>query len=151
MIRIYTKTRHINKIQTFLNSIGLEHKIYTIHDNPPLESFDMGVSYCYPRKIVEPLLSTPPKGFINYHPAPLPKYKGPTELIDAIKNNETDWGVTVHYMDENYDTGKIIKVKKIPLHEPPILPQELGPISHYFLFGLFKETIKDIYDGKLSV
>ena len=32
-------------------------------------------------------------------------YKGPTELDDAIKNKEMQWGVTVHYMDENYDTG----------------------------------------------
>lgn len=150
MIRVYTKTRHISKIKKFLDSIGMKYKIFTIHDNPPLEPFEMGVSYCYPRKIEEPLLSTPPKGFINYHPAPLPKYKGPTELTDAIKNKETDWGVTVHYMDENYDTGKIIKIKKIKLHEPPILEQELGPISHYFLFDLFKETIKEIYENKLD-
>ena len=146
MIRVYTKTRHIDKITTFLNSIELEHQIFTICDNPPLEPFDMGVSYCYPRKITNPLLSTPPKGFINYHPAPLPKYKGPTELIDAIKNKETNWGVTVHYMDENYDTGKVIRFKAIPLHEPPIAEQELGPVSHYFLFNLFKESIQEIYD-----
>jgi len=150
MIRVYTKIRHINKIKKFLNSIGLEYQIFTIHDNPQLKSFELGVSYCYPRKIVEPLLSTPPKGFINYHPAPLPKYKGPTELVDAIKNKETNWGVTVHYMDENYDTGKIIKFKKIQLHEPPTTEQELGPVSHYFLFDLFKETIKEIYEGKLK-
>ena len=149
MIRVYTKTRHIAKIKKFLDSIGMVHQIFTIYDNPPLEPFEMGVSYCYPRKIKEPLLSTPSKGFINYHPAPLPKYKGPTELVEAIKNQETHWGVTVHYMDENYDTGKIIKVKPIPLHEPPMSEQELGPVSHYFLFDLFKETIKDIYDNKL--
>lgn len=150
MIRIYTKTRHVSKIKNFLDSIELEHQIFTIQDNPPLKPFEMGVSYCYPRKILEPLLSAPTKGFINYHPAPLPKYKGPSELVDAIKNKEINWGVTVHYMDKNYDTGKIIKIKKIKLHEPPTFEQELGPISHYFLFNLFKETIKEIYDGKLT-
>ena len=61
-----------------------------------------------------------------------------------------DWGVTVHFMDENYDTGQIIKVKKISLHEPPIAENELGSVSHYFLFHLFKETVMEIYDGKLS-
>ena len=148
MIRVYTKTRHINKIRDFLNSIGLEQELYTTKDNPPIRPFDLGVSYCFPRKVTEPLLSTPPKGFVNYHPGLLPKYKGPTELEDAIKSNETDWGVTVHYMDEDYDAGPIIKVKQIKLHEPPTDPQELGPVSHYFLFQLFKETIKDIYDEK---
>lgn len=150
MIRVYTKTRHVEKISKFLKSLKLEHEIFTIKDNPPLMKFDLGVSYCYPRKITEPLLSTPPKGFVNFHPAPLPKYKGPTELEEAIKNNEMKWGITVHYMDEDYDTGDIIKVKKIDLHEPPTDSKELGAVSHYFLFQLFKETIMDIYNQKLT-
>jgi len=150
VIRVYTKKRHVDKIKRLLNSINLENEIYTIHDSPKLEPFELGVSYCYPRKIIEPLLSTPKKGFVNYHPAPLPKYKGPSELIDAIENRETKWGVTVHYMDENYDSGPIIKVKKIDLHEPPSNHQELGAISHFFLFHLFKETIMDIYNEKVS-
>ena len=150
MIRIYTKTRHVNKIHDFLTEKKYKHEIFTVNDNPPLNDFDLGVSYCYPRIIEEPLLSTPKKGFVNYHPGPLPKYKGPTELEDAIKNKEINWGVTVHFMDENYDTGPIIKLKNIKLHEPPILAQELGPISHYFLFNLFKESITDIFNDKYS-
>jgi methionyl-tRNA formyltransferase len=149
MIRVYTKERHVRKIENYLNSLNLEHQIYTVKDNPKIEDFELGVSYCYPRKITEPIFSMPKKGFINYHPAPLPKYKGPTELEEAIKNKEVDWGVTVHKMDENYDTGQIIKIKKIPLHEPPTSDQELGSISHYFLFQLFKETIKEILEQKI--
>ena len=152
MIRVYTKKRHISKIRKFLNSLELKHEIFTIED-AEIESnkpFELGVSYCYPRKITKPLLTTPIKGFINYHPGPLPKYKGPTEIQEAIKNKEMNWGVTVHHMDENYDTGPIIKIKKINLHEPPISSQELGAISHYFLFQLFKETILDIYEKKLD-
>ena len=51
MIRIYTKTRHISKIKIFLDSSDIENEIYTIDDNPPDTPFDIGVSYCYPRKI----------------------------------------------------------------------------------------------------
>ena len=147
MIRIFTKTRHKNKISEFLELSDIKYDIYTIQDSIPESPFDLGVSYCYPRKIMEPLLSTPAKGFVNYHPAPLPKYKGPTELNDAIKNGEIDWGVTLHHMNEEYDSGKIIKIKKIKLHEPPTSPQELGAISHYFLFLLFKETVLKLYEG----
>jgi methionyl-tRNA formyltransferase len=150
LIRVYTKKRHIDKISNFLKLNSIEFEIYTIKDSPPLDSFELGVSYCYPRKIINPLLSTPKKGFVNYHPGILPTYKGPTELDDAIKNKETSWGVTVHFMDEKYDTGPIIKIKEIPLHEPPTSSQELGAISHYFLFQLFKETIKEIYEEKLG-
>ena len=104
MIRMYTKERHIKKISKFLNLLKLEFEVFTIKDNPTLKPFNLGVSYCYPRKITEPLLSTPKLGFVNYHPAPLPNYRGPTELDEAIKNKEIHWGVTVHFMDESYDT-----------------------------------------------
>ncbi len=53
-------------------------------------------------------------------------------------------------MDETYDSGPIIKIKKIELHEPPTSTQELAAVSHYFLFQLFKETIQDVYEEKLK-
>lgn len=145
MIRIFTKERHVLKIRNYLNLCNLKFEIFTIKDNPPSTDFELGVSYCYPRKIVEPLLSTPKRGFVNYHPGPLPKYKGPNEFEEAIKNKEIHWGVTVHFMDKDYDAGPIIKVKSFDLHEPPTSIQELGAISHYFLFQLFKETVYELY------
>lgn len=150
MIRVYTKERHREKINQFLTSINLEHEICTIKNDLPLKPFELGVSYAYPRKILDPILTTPKKGFVNYHPGPLPDYKGPNQYRNAIDNQEIDWGVTVHYMNEEYDEGPIIKVKKIKLHEPPTAIEELGAISHYFLFDLFKETILDIFNEKLE-
>lgn len=144
MIRVYTKTRHVKKIRDFLSKMNVSFEIYTIYDKIPNTDFDLGVSYCWPRKIVPPELYKPRKGFVNYHPAPLPKYKGPTELTKAIQNKEMNWGVTVHYMNEEYDSGPIIKIKEIRLHEPPISQDELGAVSHYFLFHLFKETISEL-------
>ena len=52
MIRVYTKQRHILKIKNFLNSLNLENEIYTIKDKPILNDFDLGVSYCYQKKIL---------------------------------------------------------------------------------------------------
>lgn len=150
MIRVYTKDIHISKIHKFLNSVNIENEIYTIKDNPTQKPFDLGVSYCYPRKITEPLLSTPKRGFVNYHPGPLPKYKGPNEYEDAIQNKEIHWGVTIHFMNKDYDAGPIIKVKSFDLHEPPTSVQELGAVSHYFLFHLFKETINEIYNDNIE-
>ena len=149
MIRIYTKTRHVTKISHFLNMKKLKHEIFTIHDTPPNTSFDLGVSYCYPRKITKELLNIPKIAFVNFHPGPLPEYPGPTEYDDAIKNKEIHWGVTLHHMNEEYDSGKIIKILKFDLHEPPISIDELGSLSHYFLFKLFKETIEDLNMNKL--
>ena len=150
MIRIYTKTRHISKIDNFLNLLNLKHEIYTINDIPLDTPFDLGVSYCYSKKISNELLDIPKIGFVNYHPGPLPEYKGPNEYEDAIKNQETHWGVTVHHMTEEYDVGKIIRILRFDLHEPPKSVEELGAVSHYFLFKLFKKTIEDINLKKIS-
>ena len=92
MIRVYTKTRHVDSIHKFLDLINLEHEIFTTK-NPPspeheLEPFDLGVSYSYPRKITKNLLSIPPKGFVNYHAAPLPEYKGWLVYEEAIENKD---------------------------------------------------------------
>ena len=38
----------------------------------------------------------------------------------------------------------IIRILRFDLHEPPKSVEELGAVSHYFLFKLFKETIEDI-------
>ena len=52
---------------------------------------------------------------INSHPSLLPKYKGLRPIREALKNNERELGVTVHYMNENLDDGKIIIKKKFLL------------------------------------
>jgi len=50
---------------------------------------------------------------INIHPALLPKYGGKgmygMNVHNAIiQNNESETGITVHYVNENYDEGAII-------------------------------------------
>ena len=50
---------------------------------------------------------------INIHPALLPKYGGKgmygMNVHNAIlQNNESETGVTIHYVNENYDEGAII-------------------------------------------
>lgn len=148
MIRVLTRTRHVPKIDKFLTEVGLEHEIFTTKDIPPDTEYDLGISYIHTRKITKSELSKPKKGWVNFHPAPLPFYKGWKFIDEAIQNKETCWGVSVHYMDENYDTGPIIKVLPIELHEPPTVFHELASVSYHFLFILFKETIMDIYDEK---
>ena len=151
MIRILTKERHISKIKKFLDEHELENEIYTSNDRIPNTPFDLGVSYIWTKKITEPLLSKPSKGWINYHPAPLPKYGGWKYIEKAIENKEMNWGVTVHFMDETYDTGPIIKILPIELHEPPTVFHELASVSYHFLFLLFKQTILDIWNQKLPL
>ena len=59
-------------------------------------------------KIPKELLDIPPMGFINCHPSLLPDYRGGNPYFHVIANGETKTGITIHYMDKNFDTGDII-------------------------------------------
>ena len=58
------------------------------------------------------------KMIINIHPSLLPKYGGKGMYgikihNKIIENNETETGITIHYVSEQYDSGEIIFQKKI--------------------------------------
>ena len=59
---------------------------------------------------------------INIHPALLPNYGGKgmygINVHKAVKmNNEKKSGITIHYVDDSYDTGKIIFQKEVEISE----------------------------------
>ncbi len=52
---------------------------------------------------------------MNIHPSLLPKYKGLNTHKRAIDNNEKYSGCTVHLVNENLDSGKIILQKRVKI------------------------------------
>ncbi|MBO6605251.1 phosphoribosylglycinamide formyltransferase [Psychroserpens sp.] len=64
-------------------------------------------------KIPEGLLKAFPNKIINIHPALLPQYGGKGMYgmhvhKAVVSNQETETGITIHYVNENYDEGAII-------------------------------------------
>ena len=64
-------------------------------------------------KTPQNLLQAFPNKIINIHPALLPKYGGKGMYGDkvhkaVVENKETESGITIHYVNEHYDEGKII-------------------------------------------
>ena len=64
-------------------------------------------------KISQSIISEFPSKIINIHPALLPKFGGKgmygMHVHEAVVNNkETETGITIHYVNENYDEGAII-------------------------------------------
>lgn len=62
---------------------------------------------CFPWRIPTKLLRLPKWGFLNVHPSYLPAYRGPAPLFWQLRNGETHTGVTIHWMDQHFDTGDI--------------------------------------------
>ena len=69
---------------------------------------DLAVVTSYSQKFKKELLSSTKDGFVNVHPSLLPEYRGPNPYSHVIMNNESQTGVTIHKMDENFDTGEIL-------------------------------------------
>lgn len=69
---------------------------------------NMGLMMTFGYKIPSSLYTLPAKGFFNVHPGPLPQYRGPDPVFQQIKNREKYAGVTIHRVDEGFDTGPVV-------------------------------------------
>ncbi|WP_039832049.1 methionyl-tRNA formyltransferase [Nocardiopsis valliformis] len=83
-----------------------------------LESYrpDLLIVFGFAWKLPRSVLDIPRHGAINIHVSMLPKYRGPAPLLWAIRNGDPTGGITVHRMDEGFDTGNVLAQKDgIPL------------------------------------
>lgn len=145
---LMTKQQHATKLVNYLNHTGyLGYTISTSEEIPycGLLGGHIGVSYCYPHLIKKEELSK--MTWYNYHAAPLPRYgdwgnyaRGLHDL-QVSQDKELRWGVSLHIIDPGIDSGPILRCLDVPLLSKPCDIQELGDITHYYLFQLFKQTI----------
>lgn len=144
---IFTKPHHIEKMTTFLEKEAVEFFITTSKDYLD-KRCDIAISYCYP-KIID-FSKTSHGRWFNYHPAPLPKYKGKDVYEDAIRDKVTRYGTTLHIMAQEVDSGRILVENSFDLKSIPLCISELADITHYYLFQLFKETFASLEDVVLN-
>tara|TARA_R110000868_G_scaffold110225_4_gene298885 strand:+ start:89 stop:655 length:567 start_codon:yes stop_codon:yes gene_type:complete len=102
-------------------------------------------------KIPEKLIKTFPNKIINIHPALLPKYGGKgmygMHVHNAIKaNNEQETGITIHFVNENYDEGAIIKQVKTKI-SPEDTPTDIANKVHQLEYEYFPKVIDDLLHG----
>jgi methionyl-tRNA formyltransferase len=45
---------------------------------------------------------------VNFHPSPLPRYRGPYPLVRAILDREPIWGASCHKLSAEFDRGDIL-------------------------------------------
>jgi len=74
----------------------------------------------YMKKISKTIVRFYKNKILNIHPSLLPKYGGKgfygMKVHEAVyKNHDRKSGATVHFVDENYDTGPILLQKEISL------------------------------------
>ena len=52
---------------------------------------------------------------LNFHPAPLPDIRGLGGYNVAILEDFAEWGVSAHFVDEEFDTGDLVRVDRFPI------------------------------------
>ena len=101
-------------------------------------------------KIPDTLIKTFPGKIINIHPALLPNYGGKgmygSRVHEAvIANKEKESGITVHYVDDLYDHGKIIFQVTCPVKENDTagsLAQRIHQLEHEHYPEVIEKILK---------
>jgi phosphoribosylglycinamide formyltransferase-1 len=101
-------------------------------------------------KIPLTLIRAFPDRIINLHPALLPKFGGKGmhglrvhEAVIAAGENES--GISVHYVNEEYDRGKVIFQKKCPVdptESPESLARKIQVLEHHYFPLVIEDLIR---------
>lgn len=78
---------------------------------------DLFVSMSYNQIFREKIYCLPKLKTINCHAGKLPFYRGRNILNWALINDEKEFGITVHYVDDGIDTGDIIMQRSYPISD----------------------------------
>lgn len=114
------------------------------------ESPDLIVLAGFLLKFPKIILKDFPNKVINIHPALLPKYggKGMYGMLvheSVVKNKESESGITIHYVNENYDEGAIIFQKSFQLSENDTsesVAHKIHELEYEFLPKVIEEILK---------
>lgn len=99
-------------------------------------------------KIPQKIIDAFPQNIINIHPALLPKYGGKgmygMNVHKAVKENkEKETGITIHYVNANYDEGAIIFQAKTTLNIADT-PETIAKKIHILEQRHFPSVIEDV-------
>lgn|SRR5574343_251314 len=100
-------------------------------------------------KIPAALIQAYPQRIINIHPALLPKYGGKgmygSHVHEAvIAHQETESGITIHYVDEHYDHGATIfqaRCAVTPQDTADTLAQKIHALEHAHFPKVVESTV----------
>ena len=99
-------------------------------------------------KMPEEIVSAYPNKIINIHPALLPKYGGKGMYgikvhQTILENKEKETGITIHYVNEDYDEGEFIFQEKVAIEDCKT-PEEVADKIHELEHKYFPIIIEKI-------
>lgn len=103
-------------------------------------------------KMPQSLIDAYPRRIVNIHPALLPKYGGKgmygQYVHEAVLNaGEVESGITIHYVDEHYDSGDIIFQTACPIlpgDKPGDIAQRIHHLEHAYYPKVIEDLLKEL-------
>lgn len=87
---------------------------------------------------------------LNIHPALLPSFKGTHGIKDAYRYGVKVTGVTVHFVDEDLDSGPIILQEAFSI-DPDDSVEELEEKIHKVEHKIYPEAVKYFCEDRLEI
>jgi len=122
--------------------LGSNYNLYRDLINRSKPDADIVVSCQYPFRIPESLISS--HACVNIHYGLLPYFAGCNPIYWQIKKSDVA-GVTLHYVDKDFDTGDIIATDSIPIGG--MNADEVFDALEVVGVELFRFYYKQILDG----
>lgn len=111
--------------------------------------FDAITVACFSRRLPASLLRLPRLGCLNVHPSLLPAHRGPDPLFWIFHDGDEAGGVTIHLMDEGFDTGPIVLRENVAMSDNTteamldlVCARRGGELLAEALFGLDAGTLQ---------
>ncbi len=108
-----------------------------------------GVLVSYGMIIPQSIIDIFAPGIINVHPSLLPKYRGPSPIESAIKNDDDKTGVTIMRLSAKMDAGPVYTAQEYPLSGAETRP-ELYSILATVGTDLLLRVLPTILDNSLQ-
>jgi len=118
-----------------------------LYRNPPGD-VDLVLSFLFWKRIREPLISLGRIGCLNFHPAPLPDFRGLGGINVAILEGCEQWGVSCHFVDEGFDSGDLVEVERFAIDARAETAFSLDLESQERLLGLFERVMQLALSGR---
>jgi methionyl-tRNA formyltransferase len=114
---------------------------------PLLRAYEADLAICtgFPWLIPADAVAAPRLGIVNGHPSLLPRYRGPFPVAWAVRNGETEIGMSYHVMDAAFDTGPVLAQASVPLGDDETwegLQAKLGALAPELLTEVFERLAR---------
>jgi methionyl-tRNA formyltransferase len=109
---------------------------------------DLVLSFLFWKRIRRPLIELGRLGCLNFHPAPLPDFRGLGGFNVAILEDLPEWGVSCHLVDEDFDTGDLVEVDRFPIDREHETAFSLDLASQERLLAQFQRVLSAALRGE---